>query len=132
MAYSVPTVTDLVAKYPEFAQVPVSVVESYLSEAATLDVDSSWIESTYAPAVKAKAAHEMALAGLGDTGEAAAQLAAGVTAIRSGNFQVSFSADAARRASDGGLQSTRYGREYRRLLRRNKAGPRVVVGGSFA
>lgn len=132
MAYSVPTVADLVAKYPEFAQVPVSVVESYISDAVALDVDTSWLESTYAPAVKAKAAHEMALAGLGDMGEAATQVAAGVTSIRSGNFQASFSADTVRRASDGGLRSTRYGREYRRLLLRNKSGPRVVVGGSFA
>lgn len=130
MAYEVPTAADLIVRYPAFADVPTATIDVHIADASTSAVDTSWAEPDYAPAIVSKAAHEMALLGLGAQGEAAGYAAAGVQRVKSGNFDVSFSADKVKAASGGGLDATPYGRAYKRLLRKNKAGPRVVaVGG---
>ena len=128
MAYETPTAAQLIARYPAFAAVGQSTIESHIADAIGSAVDSSWIAADYGPAAMAKAAHEMALLGLGALAETDKYAAAGVTAIRSGNFQASFSADTVKRKSGGGLSATVYGQAYRLLLRKNKAGPRVVPG----
>lgn len=130
MAYDIPAAADLIARYPAFTAVPVPTINVHIADAAASAVDQSWDETDYAPAIAAKAAHEMALLGLGDHGEAAGYAAAGVTSIRSGNFQASFSNDAVKRASGGGLDATPYGQAYKRLLRKNKGGPRLAGGGA--
>lgn len=129
MAYTVPTAADLIARYPAFSAVPSATIDVHIGDASTQAVDTSWAETDYAAAIAAKAAHEMALLGLGEQGEAAGYAAAGVTQIRSGNFQASFSGDAVKKASGGGLDATPYGRAYKRLLRKNKGGPRLAGGG---
>lgn len=126
MTHTIPTAADLIARYPAFALVPGATIGVYIADAATQAVDLSWTALNYGPAIAAKAAHEMALLGLGDHGEAAAQMAAGVTSVRSGNFAATFSAERAKAASGGGLDATPYGLTYRRLLRSEKGGPRVV------
>lgn len=131
MAYETPTVSELVTRYPAFAEVPVSTVELYIADALGA-VDTSWLAGDYGPAVCAKAAHDMALLGLGSQSEAAGHVAAGVTSLRSGNFQVQFSADAVKSASKGGLDATPYGRAYKLLLKKNKGGPRVIARAGFA
>lgn len=132
MAYEIPTAADLVARYPAFADVAESTIAVHIADAATSAVDTSWAEAEYAPAIAAKAAHEMALLGLGAQSESAGYAAAGVTSIRSGNFQAQFSADAVKKASGGGLDATVYGLAYKRLLKRNRGGPRVVARSAYA
>jgi hypothetical protein len=129
MAYDVPTAADLKAMYPAFAGVADDTVTSHLGVASTTAVDTSWLETDYAPAIMAFAAHRMALLNIGDHGQAAAQKAAGVSRLRSGSYDVSFDADAVKAAAGGGLDATMYGREYKRLLGANKAGPRVIGAG---
>src|SRR5690606_18088749 len=108
--------------YPAFADVADATVLVHLNDTAT-SVDASWREADYIPAKVALAAHNMALAGIGKHGEAAGYAAAGVSRIRSGNFDVSISDTAAARASGGTFSATPYGRAYWRILRRNKGGP---------
>lgn len=129
MAYAVPSAAQLVARYPAFASVAEATIDVHIADAATGAADSSWPEELYAPAIAAKAAHEMALLGLGEQTEAAGYAAAGVTSIRSGNFQASFSGGAVDRVAAGGLDATVYGRAYKRLLKSAKGGPRVVRQG---
>lgn len=132
MAYTIPTAANLIARYPAFAAVATATIDVHIADAATDAVDTSWPEALYAPAIAAKAAHEMALLGLGEQGEAAGYAAAGVASIRTGNFQASFSQGSVDRASRGGLDATPYGRAYKRLLRNAKGGPRVVARATFA
>lgn len=132
MAYVVPTAADLVARYPAFAQVAEATIGVHIGDASVSAVDTTWPEELYAPAIAAKAAHEMALLGLGEQSEAAGYAAAGVTSIRSGNFQASFSGGSVDRVTRGALDATPYGRTYKRLLKSAKGGPLVVgPGGDF-
>lgn len=130
MAYEIPTAADLIARYPAFTDTPTATVDVHIADASTSAVDTSWTETDYAPAIAAKAAHEMALLGLGSQGEAAGYAAAGVSRIKSGNFDASFDSDSVKRAAAGGLDATPYGRAYKRLLKKNKGGPRVVAMGN--
>lgn len=128
MAYTAPTVANLVTRYPAFASVPISTVGAALADAAG-GADESWLEADYIPALVALAAHNMALVGLGVQTEAERYAAQGVRAVRSGGFSVDFSEAAANRASKGGLDATPYGRAYKALLKRNRGGP-LLVGGA--
>lgn len=126
MAYTAPTVADLVTRYPVFAAVPISTVEIYLSDAAA-GADETWQEADYVPAICALAAHNMALVGLAAQTEAEKYSAQGIRSVRSGSFSVDISDSVVARNSAGGLQSTLYGRLYLTLLKRNRGGPRVVA-----
>lgn len=126
MAYTEPTAADLKTRYPAFASVADATVETYLGDAGSY-VDQSWREADYIPAKVAMAAHLMALAGIGTRSEAATYAAAGINRIRSGNFDVSLSDSVVAKASGSGLEATAYGEAYKRLLRKNKGGPRVAI-----
>jgi hypothetical protein len=129
MAYEVPTAAALIARYPAFAAVAVETIDIHIADAAASGVDTSWIEGDYAPAIAALAAHNMALLGIGDHGELAGFAQAGVTRIRTGNFDAGFSERKVGAASSGGFDATTYGQRYKVLLRRSKGGPRLVGGG---
>lgn len=128
MAYTEPTAADLKARYPAFAAVDSAVVTYWLTDAHRF-VDTSWLESDYAPALIAAAAHHMSRARVtGIASDEVGDLAAsGLTSFKSGTFQASFAEGAANAAAGGGWASTEYGREYAALLRKNKGGPRVTV-----
>jgi hypothetical protein len=126
MAYTEPTPADLKARYPAFADVSDATVQVYLDDTRTA-VDGSWPESLYLLAKAAKAAHEMALLGIGVRSEVEGWAAAGLTAIRTGEFNASFSAAKVAKASGGTLAATPYGLIFKRLLRQAKGGPRVAV-----
>lgn len=129
MAYTAPTVRDLVARFPAFAAVPISTVEVYLNDALGM-VSESWAEADYIPAACALAAHNMAVLGL-DNGktEAETYAAQGVTSVRSGNFSMQISESVAIKAAAGGFDSTPYGRQFAVIRRRNRAGPRLITAG---
>jgi hypothetical protein len=128
MAYTPPTPTDLKLRYSAFALVEDATVQYWLTDAQRA-VDTSWIEADYAPALMAYAAHRMTEERVAGLSGGSGGIPAGVTRFRSGSMDVAFSEAAATQQAEGGLQSTRYGKEYARLLRLSKGGPRVIGGG---
>lgn len=128
MAYTAPTPADLRARYPAFASVADATIQIYLNDANGGDVDTSWIERDFSPAIQAAAAHRMSRAGVLAT-DGAATAASGIDSFKSGAVTINFNADAVKAAVAGGWASTSYGQEYYELLRRSKGGPRVVGGG---
>jgi hypothetical protein len=132
MAYSVPTAADLKAYYPAFADVADVTVDLYIarvSGTSGADVDETWTEGDYGPAIMAAAAHRMARAGMLSSGVAGGGAAAGVESFKSASVSIQFSADAVSASVKGGWASTPYGLDYAELLQRNKGGPRVTAGG---
>lgn len=129
MAYVPPTPADLKAIYPAFASVDDAVVQTFLDRANGGDVDESWAERDFAPAIMAAAAHRMARAGHGTAPSAGGGAAAGVESFKSGDVSIQFSSEAVKLAVSGGWGSSGYGQDYVELLMRNHGGPRVVGGG---
>lgn len=128
MAYTAPTVRDLVARYPAFAAVPISTVELYLTDALA-SIDESWVEVDYIPGACALAAHNMAVLGLDTKTEVETYVAQGITRVRSGNFDLQISDAVAARVASGGYDATPYGRAFKLLRKRNRGGPRIVTAG---
>jgi hypothetical protein len=129
MAYDLPSPSDLIARYPAFTAVDPTTIQYWLTDAQRY-VDTSWIEGDYAPALIAHAAYDMARVSVpGLAGAYEAELVAGgVTDFQSASVRLRFSDEAVKAAVAGGYGSNIYGIEYYALLRRNKAGPRVVGG----
>lgn len=128
MAYTVPTAADFKAIYPDFAAVEDATVMAWINRVNGRDVDTSWLEADFAPAIEAAAAHRMVLAKIPGIAASAmaAYAAAGVTEFQSGRtFSVKFNDDVVKRAASGEWDATSYGVEYLALLRKNKGGPRV-------
>lgn len=128
MAYDVPTAAALKALFPAFAAVADATVEAHIAQAATTAADDSWPEAEYGPGVMEFAAHRMALLSIGAHGEVAGYVQAGVTGIKTGNFEARFNERTVGRASGGKLDATPYGQAYQARLRRVKGGPRIVAG----
>lgn len=128
--YMAPLPQHLVARYPAFAEVATATIQYWLTDSERY-VDDSWAEGDYAVAIMALAAHNMALAGLGLDGAASADMPLGVTRLKSGSLDVSFGDEYALARSQGKLSATRYGIEFANLLRRNRAGPRVLPTGTL-
>lgn len=120
MAYTAPTASDLIARFPAFAAVDTDVISTALDEAANAS-DDSWVtEVDYRLARMLYAAHNLTIDGHG-TGmmaEMASAGALGFSRVKSGELE--FQADASGGA--GGISSTTYGRRYMELLRRNRGG----------
>lgn len=120
MAYVAPTPDDLKAKYPAFVGVSDATIQIWLSDAP---VDESWSETDYASAIMAWSAHQMVSNGIGG-GDVGVAAAAGVSRLKSGTLDVSFSDGS---SGSSGYGSTSYGRLWLELLARNKGGPRIAV-----
>lgn len=121
-----PTVANLIALYPELANVRGTVLAYHLQRAATY-VDTSWSEADFGHARMVLAAHLLALGGHGSSVHASSVRdgsgefrSMGIGSLRLERFD--------NRIGKGALDltATPYGREYRSLLRRNKGGPRVT------
>ncbi len=123
MAYDAPAPADLILRYPAFSAVDETVIQYWLTDAERF-VDTTWIEGDYAPALMARAAHSMALAGIGVTASA---IPGGVTRFKSGAMDVTIADAVAAAQASGGYPSTRYGLEFAGLQRRNFGGPRLAV-----
>ena len=122
MAYVKPTPSNLKTYLPAFAAVPDATIQMYLDGA---QVDTSWIEADYQPAIMLWAAWAMTDGGIGTGGELGSAVASGVSRLKSGTLDVSFS-DGATSAS--GYETNTYGKRFLSLYRKNKAGPRVIRG----
>ena len=129
MPYTAPTPAELQARYPAFAAVADETIQVWLTDAEAW-VDTTWLIDDYQPAIMALAAHNMALLGIG-TATGAAAIPAGVTRFKSGQMDVTVSDSLASATGRGDYGSTPYGREYKRLLRRNFSGPRSIVAGTI-
>jgi hypothetical protein len=129
MAHTPPSYADFIARFPIFNDVvkwPQSVVEAIIAE-ATNNIDTSWIEADYKPAIMYLAAHMLATDNSteGDDVEIG-----GLQNIASESFagmSISYKgADApAGSAAMSSFGTTSYGRRYYALLQKNKPG--VVV-----
>lgn len=123
--YTPPTPGNLLAVFAEFSSVPPATIAYYLNRAAR-SVDTSWSEGDFAHARILLAAHLMTLGGLGTSAEAAS--------VNDGSGQFRSMAIGSLRLErfDPGREistfaSTRYGREFAKLLRMNRGGP-IVAG----
>jgi hypothetical protein len=131
MAYEAPTPADLRARYPAFAAVSDATIQIYLNDANGGDVDTSWMERYFSPAIQAAAAHRMERGGVLASG-GAVDASAGIDSFKSASVSIQFNVEAVKAAVAGGWASTPYGLEYYEMLQRNKGGPRVVGGGHIA
>lgn len=127
MAYTAPTPADLKIRYAAFAAVADEIIQYWLTDAERF-VDQSWFESDYAPALIAAAAHNMSLDGHGSV-SGSGSIPAGVTRFKSGAIDLTLTEASANAQVKGGWASTRYGREFALLLRKNKGGPRLISAG---
>jgi hypothetical protein len=128
--YVSPTPANLLCVYAEFNTVSAPVIQSYLDGAARSG-DETWTEGDFGTARMALAAHLMTLNGLGTSAEA--------SAVADGSAQFRSMAIGSLRLErfdpiKESLASTRYGRDFQSLLRRNRGGPRVTgtAGAHFA
>lgn len=119
MAYTVPTAADLATRYPAFADVEDATITYWITDAARV-VDTTWPETSYAPAMMAHAAHMMvetrALVG-------SAAIPAGVTSFKSGTFSATVSDKA---ANATGYSVTSYGRQFLAMRDAAFRGPRLA------
>lgn len=130
MPFTTPTYADFITRFPVFDNVakwPQATVEAVLAECAN-NIDTSWFESDYQPAIMNMAAHILsteanAAATAPTTGAEkflASESFAGMSRSYSLiNAQGSFSTNEL-------WGSTSYGRRYLDLLRKNKPGPVVA------
>lgn len=130
MVYTVPTPADIKLDFPAFADVDDAVIQRRIDRAGAI-VTTDWIEGDYNYAYSLLTAHYLVLDGFGagTESEAAAMGAAGLTRLRSGSLDVSFSETAANASVDGGYDATSYGRRFLEYLLRNRGGVRVAVAG---
>lgn len=128
MPYTPPTYAQFKARYPRFAAVPEATYDAFLPEALR-QVDRTWTEADYQPAVMLYTAHLLTLEGLGTGAEAQvnAQGAGGFKVMRSGSLTLErFSGKDGGAASSDPLDATSYGGQFKALRRQNLAGPRVI------
>jgi Protein of unknown function (DUF4054) len=110
---------ELKAQIPAMNCVADYVVDQYIAR-AELQITTDFAEGLREWAVFNHAAHFMATAGL-----VKGAIPAGLTSLKSGTFSATVS-DAA--AAQTGFDATIYGREYKRLVSNNHAGPFLVSG----
>jgi hypothetical protein len=128
--YAMPAPDHLVIRYPEFAAVDRSTIQTWLNDALRM-VSSAWSEADYAAGIMAYAAHHLALSGFGTNAESTSDLPPGITSMKIGTLALSFDAALTKAKAEGTWGATRYGVEFRRLLRANVGGPRVGRTGSL-
>ena len=119
MAYTAPTASDLKTRFPKFAAVDDTVINSALTEAAR-QVDQTWLEADYALAMMLLACHIMVMDGHGADTQAQLSSLSGFSRIKSGDLEVS-RGDGAGGSSSGGdtTQATTYGQRFAEIRRRN-------------
>lgn len=129
MPYATPTPADIKADFPAFANADDAVIQRRIDRTAS-SVDESWSEADYAYARSLLTAHYLVLDGIGQgtDAELAGLGLSGVSRLKSGSLDVSFS-DTTSGVQLGGYDSTSYGRRFLALLRRNRGGPLITGNG---
>lgn len=117
MPYVVPTVAELQTRYPVFLGVDDAVISAVIVDAAR-NVDATWLEADYQPAIMALAAHMLVEEGA--TGRDV-EFAGAITSSKLGDAQDSYSGLTAAQAA-GEFSSTAYGRKFMQLRALNCQG----------
>lgn len=128
MPYTTPTYAEFIARFPIFNNVakwPQPMVELVMAEAVS-NIDNSWIEADYKPAIMYQTAHLLST----DNSEAGSDPeVGGATYLSSESFSgMSMSYSKVTPGALGASEmwgTTVYGRRYLDLLRKNK--PAIVV-----
>lgn len=126
MPHTAPNPAEVKARYPELFDVPDARVALVIDEAGG-QVDTSWTERDYKPAIMALTAHMLVSEGALDGGASAGRGA--LISDKLGDATQTYEARAARSqatGSDAELASTVYGQRFLALRRANRAGVRVV------
>ncbi len=114
MPYTLPTSTEFIARFPAFAAVDDGYIDLMIGEAAR-NVDDSWAELDYQPAIMFLAAHNMVEEGiLGRDIDASGA----ITSSKLGDAQDSY-ASPVNSDSSSIYGSTVYGRRFAQLQRVN-------------
>lgn len=130
MPYTVPTSAQFKARFPVYEDLEDAYVDLLLAEASG-QVDTSWIEADYQPAIMYLAAHLIATDASGNSGDDEEEADGGDGPISSENFGVlsvtydTSKGSASSNQSSSGLERTEYGRRYLSLLKKNK--PAIVA-----
>ena len=120
MPYELPTADQFRTRFPEFAEEEDARLDALILEASG-QVDTSWVEADYQPAIMYLAAH--LLAGDNAAAEESESGGSGDGNISSENFgplSVSYDNSSSNSDSQSGYTSTSYGRRYLALLKKNK------------
>lgn len=125
MPYTIPTADQFFERFPIFEDADEDTITALLAEAAS-QIDNSWREADYQPAIMYLAAHMWAL----DNSQSGEEVEIGSPgSISSESFagmSVSYSSSPmSSGVSATGYGQTEYGRRYYQLLLKNKPG--VVV-----
>jgi hypothetical protein len=116
---SIMAAVDLKAQIPAMNCIPDYVIDQYLAR-SELQVGDGFPDGLREWAVFNHAAHFMSAAGL-----VKGAIPAGLTSFKSGTFSATVSDTA---AAQTGFDASPYGREYKRLMDSNHAGPFLVSG----
>lgn len=125
------TPAEFKAAKPQFADVLDETVQMYL-DLAGLWVDISWSERVYKPAMIAAACHLMTIDGLGDDVQSQSYKTgmAHFQSYRSGELSFSrYAREAGEMSFSDWLRQSTCGMFFLQLLRMEKAGPRIAMGG---
>lgn len=130
MPYTTPTYADFITRFPVFDNVikwPQATVEAVLAECA-LNIDISWLEHDYQPAIMNMAAHILSI----EAEATAAGPSTGPEKFLASESFAGMSRSWQKVSNTGGFSnneiwgSTSYGRRYLDLLRKNRPGPVVA------
>lgn len=117
MPYTVPTPEDFTERYPDFPVDDDDVIQVAITAAAR-NVDETWTEGDFQPAILALAAHFL----IGSTAAADVGADDAITGLTIGPLSLQF----AERQSFESMSGTIYGQEFMRLQRLNVAMVAVI------
>lgn len=117
MPYTLPNYADLKTRYSLFCEVDDDLIDSVIAEASR-NVDESWSELDYQPAILALAAHMLVEEGA--TGRSV-EFAGAITSSKLGDGQDTYSGLTAAQSA-GEYSSTSFGRKFMQLRAQNCQG----------
>lgn len=127
MPYTIPTTDQFYERFPIFEDADEDALALIIAEAAS-QIDDSWREADYQPAIMYLAAHMLALdnSGAGQEVEIG-QPPGSISSESFAGMSVSYSTNSqASGVSATGYALTEYGRRYYQLLKKNKPGVAVA------
>lgn len=131
MSYVQPTLTNFRTRYPEFASVDDTLVQTVLDESIA-EVGDTWLDQDRAKAQMLLTAHKLVAEGYlaASSGSDSSSSGSVVKMEKAGDHQIEYavSDDSIANAQDGGLETSVYGNRYLKLLRNNF--PAVFVAGA--
>lgn len=132
MAYTKPTPDEFKTRFPAFASVDGSLIQSVLDNEVPLYLDDSWIsQENYTQGAMLYTAHALTLDGHGTSAEAKAAAGGRLNyqSIRSGQLSLTRFARDSSSAAAGAFGLTSYGQRFLEILKRNSPGI-LAAGGN--